>query len=331
MADQVLALEDVYVSVGRTEILRGVSLAVEAGGAVGLVGETGSGKTMAVRTATGLLAGIGGRVTAGSVRVAGTDLTRARDREWRRWQGRTVALVPQSSMTSLDPLMSVGDQLRETVRLAGRPADLPAEVDRLVSSVRLETSPGLLRARPHELSGGMRQRVMIALALASDPAVLVADEPTTALDAAIRHQILDLLTELRRDKHLGLLLISHDLSAIARATETTVVMYGGRTIETGPTAEVVSRPRHPYTRALVGALPERVAPGERIPAIGGQPPLPGEISAGCGFAPRCPVAFDACRTTRPPLVEVGPGHRAACLLDGTDRPAASAEVREVSA
>jgi peptide/nickel transport system ATP-binding protein len=318
MTAPLLELVDVCVSVGRTRILEGVSLSVEPGSAVGLVGETGSGKTMTVRTATGLLHGIGGKVTSGSVRVAGVNVTRASDRQWRRWQGRTVALVPQSSMSSLDPLMVISKQLREAVRLAGKRAGERAEVERLLAAVQLEPTAWLLHAHPHELSGGMRQRVMIALALAGDPALLVADEPTTALDAAVRHEILDLLGTLRREKNLGLLLISHDISAIEAATDVTVVMYGGRTIESGPTSLVVGDPLHPYTRALIGALPERTAPGSRIPAIGGQAPLPGEIVTGCSFAPRCPVAIVECGTTRPALTEVGADRLVRCLLaDGS--------------
>lgn len=318
MTPPLLMLDDVCVSVGRTQILEGVSLSVEPGAAVGLVGETGSGKTMTVRTATGLLRGIGGRVTLGSVHVAGVDLTRASDRQWRRWQGHTVALVPQSSMSSLDPLMAIGKQLRETVRLAGKRAGERAEVERLLAAVQLEPTAWLLHAHPHELSGGMRQRVMIALALAGDPALIVADEPTTALDAAVRHEILDLLGTLRREKNLGLLLISHDISAIAAATDVTVVMYGGRTIESGPTSLVVGDPKHPYTRALIGALPERTPPGSRIPAIGGQPPLPGEIVSGCSFVPRCPLAMVECGTTRPPLTPIGADRWVSCLLaDGS--------------
>lgn len=324
MSNELLALEDVHVSVGNAEILTGVSIRVEAGAAVGLVGETGSGKTMTVRTATGLLAGIGGRITAGTVRVGGVDATRANERQWRRWQGHMLALVPQSSMSSLDPLMRIGAQLRETIRLAGKRDRERAEINRLLAAVRLKPTERLLDSYPHELSGGMRQRVMITLALASDPAMIVADEPTTALDAAVRHEILDLLTNLRRDQNLGLLLISHDLAAIAAATDTTVVMYGGRTIETGPTSQIVTSPQHPYTRALIAALPERTQPGSRIPAIVGQPPQPGEITEGCSFAPRCPEAFDRCRTIQPLAIEVSPGRGVACHLAESGAPGASA-------
>lgn len=235
-----LAIDNLNVHIGGQPVLTDVSLRVAPGEAVGLVGETGSGKTMTVRTATGLLHRLGGRITSGRVRVAGTDLTRGTDRDWRRVQGRTIALVPQSSMSSLDPLMSIGHQLGETVRALGGPTggDRRAAVRGLLEAVQLTPDDRLLRAYPHELSGGMRQRVMIALALAGNPRILVADEPTTALDAAIRREILALLSSLRHSRGLGLLLVSHDLGSISATTDTTVVMYAGRTVEAGPTSEI---------------------------------------------------------------------------------------------
>ncbi|GHF59619.1 oligopeptide/dipeptide ABC transporter ATP-binding protein [Amycolatopsis bartoniae] len=310
-----LAIDNLNVHIGGQPVLTDVSLRVAPGEAVGLVGETGSGKTMTVRTATGLLHRLGGRITSGRVRVAGTDLTRGTDRDWRRVQGRTIALVPQSSMSSLDPLMSIGHQLGETVRALGGPTggDRRAAVRGLLEAVQLTPDDRLLRAYPHELSGGMRQRVMIALALAGNPRILVADEPTTALDAAIRREILALLSSLRHSRGLGLLLVSHDLGSISATTDTTVVMYAGRTVEAGPTSEIFEQPAHPYTEALLAALPERTPPGTRIPAIGGRPPLPGEVRAGCAFAARCPVAEPACHTIEPPTVSVSTTRTAACL------------------
>lgn len=311
-----LSFEGVHVRIGDVEVLRDVSLSVEAGEAVGLVGETGSGKTMTVRTATGLLGGISGRVTEGTVRVAGTDMTHASEKEWRQLQGRRIALVPQSSMSSLNPLMPIGKQLSEAVWLRTGAKNTVRQVSEALDAVRLEPSPRLLSSYAHELSGGMRQRVMIALALTCRPDVLIADEPTTALDASIRSEILDLLTTLRREQDLALLLISHDLSAIARATDRVVVMYGGTTVESGPTAEVVTRPRHPYSAALIAAHPDRTPPGERIAVIPGQPPGSGEISQGCGFAPRCRAAIAACHLEAPtllPMRDASSGHVAACL------------------
>jgi peptide/nickel transport system ATP-binding protein len=321
MSSPLLQIKDLDVSIGRLEILRGVSLDVEAGAAVGLVGETGSGKTMTVRAACGLLARAGARAVNGSIAVAGEDVTCATERTWRRFRGRTLALVPQSSMSGLDPLMSVGRQLKETVKLL-RPdeTDADAEVARLLGAVSLEPDRRLLQAYSHELSGGMRQRVMIALALAGDPKLLVADEPTTALDATIQTEIVQLLLELQRERDLGLLVVSHDIGLIEAMTAVTVVMYAGRVVEIGPTQEVLRSPAHPYTKALLEALPERAEPGERLAVIAGQPPAPGEVRTGCAFAPRCPQADAACFEREPALIEIAPGRRVACVLyDGSGR------------
>jgi peptide/nickel transport system ATP-binding protein len=229
-------------------------------------------------------------------------------------------------MSSLDPLQRVGRQFRGTIKSFDPRADVAAETARVLESVRLDPSERLLRAYPHELSGGMRQRVMIGLALVTRPALLVADEPTTALDAAIRGEILALLTRLRRRDGLALLLVSHDLAAVEAATDATVVLYAGRTVEAGPTRELVSAPGHPYTRALLDSRPERTPPGQPLPAIGGQPAQPG-ASPGCAFAPRCPVAAAACAVTVPATVQVGPRHGVACLLaeTGAGEPRATPE------
>jgi oligopeptide/dipeptide ABC transporter ATP-binding protein len=322
MTEPLLAVDDLHARVGAAEVLSGVSLRLEPGGALGLVGETGAGKTMTVRAVTGLLRRVGGHVTRGSVRLAGHDLTNATDRSWRLHQGRTVALVPQASMSSLDPLQRIGRQFSGTIHALDRAADVRGETARLLESVHLDASERLLRAYPHELSGGMRQRVMIGLALATRPALLVADEPTTALDATIRGEILALLAHLRESQDLALLLVSHDLSAIEAAPDTTVVMYAGRTVEDGPTREVVSEPAHPYTKALLDSLPERTAPGRPLPTIVGRPASPGEVAHGCAFAPRCPAAVAACVTTAPDTVHIGPRRRVACLLAQPERAAA---------
>jgi oligopeptide/dipeptide ABC transporter ATP-binding protein len=320
MTSPVLALDEVEVVVGRVPVLLGVTLEVPEGGAVGLVGETGSGKSMTARAATGLLSRIGGGIVAGSLRLAGEEMAAASDGAWRPHRGATVALVPQSSMSSLDPVMQVGAQLEETVRLAGTRRGVREEAVRLLRLVRLDGGDRLLRSYPHELSGGMRQRVMIALALARRPRLLIADEPTTALDASVRADILALLTELRRQEGLSMLLISHDFGAIEAATERVVVMYAGRTVETGPTPEVMAAPAHPYTTALVASRPELTPPGRRIPAIPGHPPAPDVGLTGCAFADRCARRLDRCRHDGPELVPVAADRSAACL-------AVSAEVR----
>jgi len=310
----ILAVEDLHVRIGPANVLRGVSLDVRPGEAVGLVGETGSGKTMTVRAVTGLLSSIGGRITAGAITIDGEDATTVNDKTWRRWQGKTLALVPQSSMSSLSPLRRVRSQLAETIRRVDRASDTDAEVGALLESVHLPVTKEVLNSYPHELSGGMRQRVMIALALAVQPRLLIADEPTTALDAAVRSSILELFGELRRDRNLALVLVSHDIGAIGSATDVIVVMYAGRSVETGPTREVLADPHHPYTGALLAAMPARTPPGEPLPVVSGQAPRPEDARGGCAFADRCPAVMDACRLQDPAFLPLRARRRVACLL-----------------
>jgi oligopeptide/dipeptide ABC transporter ATP-binding protein len=309
----VLAVEDLHVRIGTAHVLRGVSFEVHPGEAVGLVGETGSGKTMTVRAVTGLLRSIGARITHGAITIEGEDVTAASERAWRRWQGKTLALVPQASMSSLSPLRRVRSQLAETIRRAGRASDVDAEVSGLLESVHLPATRELLNSYPHELSGGMRQRVMIALALAVGPRLLVADEPTTALDVAVRGSILELFGELRRDRKLALVMVSHDIGAIAASTDNIVVVYAGRSVETGQTSDVLADPRHPYTEALLAALPHRTPVGEPLPVVSGQAPQPEDTFTGCAFADRCPAVMDACRAQSPPVLPLPGGRRVACL------------------
>jgi ABC-type dipeptide/oligopeptide/nickel transport system ATPase component len=260
-----LVMRDVHVRIGNTAILNGISLSVNDGEAVGLVGESGSGKTMTARTATGLLRSVRGRIASGSVRVAGREMATASDRDWNAVRGKTIALVPQNSLSSLDPIMTVGRQLRETIVCASRPGNWRAEAGRLLQLVHLDPDGHLLARYPHELSGGMRQRVMIALALAVRPKILVADEPTTALDVSLRSGILALLKELRDATGLALVLVSHDLAAIRSATDNVLVMHHGQVVETGPTSQVIEHPRHRYTRSLIMARPELSEPGQPLP------------------------------------------------------------------
>ena len=267
MTNTLLDVRNLSVSIGHTEVLTDISLELARGESLGIVGETGSGKTMTLRAIAGLLPSIGGRISAGSVHIAGNDVTRATPRQRRRHQRGLISVVPQASMSSLDPLQRIGSQIQEAIR-ATRP--VPASQDavaRALESVKLGPTPGLLKSYPHELSGGMRQRVMIALALAGEPQLLLADEPTTALDASVRTSILNLLTELRLERQLGLVIISHDINAIATATDRIVVMYAGRAVESGWTAEIIANPQHPYTQDLVGALPERTPPGYFLPTL----------------------------------------------------------------
>ena len=260
-----LALRDVRVRIGQAAVLDGISFTVSSGEAVGLVGESGSGKTTTVRAATGLLRSVRGQITGGSVRVGGREMAAARERDWNAVRGKVIALVPQNSFASLDPIMTVGRQLRETIGAAGHSGSWRAEAGRLLQQVHLDPGANLLGRYPHELSGGMRQRVMIALALATRPQILVADEPTTALDVAVRSGILALLSELRAARGLALVLVSHDLGTIRSAADTVLVLRSGQVVETGPVADVIERPRHPYTQSLLAARPELSEPGTLLP------------------------------------------------------------------
>ncbi|MCA4132567.1 ABC transporter ATP-binding protein [Arthrobacter sp. M4] len=261
-----LDVRDVNVTIGATKVLTDVSLSLYRGEAVGILGETGSGKTMTMRSIAGLLGTVGGRIDSGSIHINGRDITHESLRSRRRTLRGVVSMVPQGSMSSLDPLQRIGSQVSEALQLtrAGKASD--ADVRHALHAVRLTPTASLLRSRPHELSGGMRQRVMIALALASQPRLLLADEPTTALDASVRTSILDLFTELRVERQLGLVIISHDINAIASATDRVIVMNRGRVVETGRTSEVLANPQDPYTQELISALPERTPRGYYLPA-----------------------------------------------------------------
>ena len=261
-----LDVRDINVTIGGTKVLTDVSLTLDSGEALGIIGETGSGKTMTLHPITGLLSSVGGRIESGAIHVDGRDVTRASLRSRQRTLRGIVSMVPQASMSSLDPLQRIGSQVREALQLTRRTRATDDDIRHALEAVRLTPTEALLRSRPHELSGGMRQRVMIALALASEPRLLLADEPTTALDASVRSGVLDLFTELRLERQLGLVIISHDINAIASATDRVVVMNQGRVVETGRTAEVLENPREPYTRMLVSALPERTPRGYYLPA-----------------------------------------------------------------
>lgn len=264
MNNALLQVSNLDVFIGQHQVLHDITFGIDRGQALGIVGESGSGKTTIARALTGLLARVDGRVTGGTAELGATDLLALDKTRRSRANRRGFALVPQNSMSSLDPLMSVGRQLRETVGLYEAKTDVGRRVASLLERVRLNPTPALLKSHSHELSGGMRQRIMIALALAAKPTLLIADEPTTALDVSVRSEILDLLTDLRVEEELTLLLISHDMAAIERATDRVLVMQHGRVIELGATAQVLRVPSAAYTRRLLHARPERVSPGQRI-------------------------------------------------------------------
>ena len=298
-----------------TYALDGASLTVGAGEIVGLVGESGSGKSMTALSIMRLLPS-GGRTTSGRILLDGTDLLDVPSSAMRRIRGKDVAMVFQDPMTSLNPTMTIGAQVAEAVRLHSRlpTAKVRERVLETFELVGLPSPVQQVRRYPHQLSGGLRQRVVIAMAIACRPRLLIADEPTTALDVTIQDQVLQLLESLRSELGMGVLLISHDMGVIARSTSRTVVMYAGRVMETGDTARVLRESRHPYTRSLLEALPRLHGPRRAdLYTIPGMPPdLETRIEA-CPFAPRCHKAADRCRTERPPIEVDASGHRVACF------------------
>jgi peptide/nickel transport system ATP-binding protein len=301
-------------SSGPLPAVRGVNLTVSAGESVGVAGESGCGKSTLASTVLRLQPA-NAEVT-GDVLVEGQDVLGMRWGDLRalRWAG--ASMVFQGAMHSLNPVRRIGQQICEPIRLhdtSVSPADADARVVELLEQVGLPGSRA--GAYPHELSGGQRQRVMIAMALACRPRLLVADEPTTGLDVMVQAQVLTLLTDLVRDLDLGLLMISHDLSALSTTCDRVVVMYGGRIVEEGTAAEVFDDPRHPYSAALAAAFPRVGDPAARFAPAGlpGDPPDPRDLPPGCSFAPRCPLVFDRCHTVDPRLVPFGPGRTAACL------------------
>ena len=293
----------------------GMSFTVDGGEIVGLAGESGSGKTMTAMTLLGLLPP--GARTSGSARFAGTELIGLRQKAFRDIRGRRIAMVAQDPSTALHPILPVGIQLTEHMRhhLGVSASAARSRAVQLLDDVRLPDPERALSSYPGQFSGGMRQRVAIAVALAADPALLLADEPTTALDVTVQAGILRLLDRLRREKGLAVVVITHDLGVLSAIASRVYVMYGGRPAESGAAASLLTAPRHPYTRGLLDALPHPEAEGAALQPIPGAPPSLGAVPPGCPFHPRCTFAVAACAGHRPDPVPVGPGHLLACPPD----------------
>ncbi len=309
---------------GTLHAVRGVSFAVAAGEALGLVGESGCGKTTTAKALLKVLPR-NGRIVGGSIRLDGKDLVPLGEEAMRTIRWRDVAMVTQSSMNALDPVYRIQDQIVEAIRLhetTGRPEAL-RRARELFDLVGIDAKR--LRDYPHQLSGGMRQRACIAMALALRPSLLVADEPTTALDVIVKDHILDRIAALQRDLGVSILYVSHDISVVAETCARVAVMYAGQIVEQGDAATVFAAPAHPYTMGLLNAFP-RLAGSPRLVAIPGYPPDPLEPPRGCAFAARCPFAETDCHGEAPSLRPVGPGHTAACHF--SDR---AATFRELAA
>jgi peptide/nickel transport system ATP-binding protein len=307
---------DLLTERGLIRAVDGVDLTVHAGETLGIVGESGSGKSVLLRSVMGLLRPSAARI-GGSVTLSGQELIGLSRRELRRLWGRSVSIVFQDPMTSLNPVMRVGNQITEAIATDknGQKIDRTERALELLRAVGIPEPRRRLRQFPHELSGGMRQRVAIAIALASDPALLLADEPTTALDVTVQAQILDLLARLQSRLRMGMILVSHDLGVMANRADTIAVMYAGRIVEQAPTSQLFWATRSPYTEALIRSIPRTDQPSHtRLYTIGGRPPDLANPPAGCRFAPRCSYAQDRCHAQEPPLVAVAedPEHLYRC-------------------
>jgi oligopeptide/dipeptide ABC transporter ATP-binding protein len=315
-----------YVSARGTRVVRAVdevSLSLEAGSTLGIVGESGSGKSTLALTILRLLPPAA-RITGGEILFEGEDLRTKSDGEMRRIRGKRIAMILQDPMASLNPLFTIGDQVAEPLRVhegEGRAGAWGRAKD-LLRSVRISAPESRVGEYPHQMSGGMRQRIVGAIAISCAPRLLIADEPTTSLDLTIQAQYLNLLRDLQRQHELALIFITHNLGIVAKMCDQVAVMYAGRLVEWGPVTRIFDAPAHPYTQALLGSIPRMGDTRARLTAIEGQPPDLAAPPSGCAFHPRCPQAMDRCREETPPETALAPRHTTRCWLS-VPAPAAS--------
>jgi oligopeptide/dipeptide ABC transporter ATP-binding protein len=310
-----------YVSARGRRVVRAVdavSLRIGAGETLGIVGESGSGKSTLALSILRLLPPAA-RIAGGRLLFEGEDLLQKTAAEMRRVRGKRIAMILQDPMASLNPLFTIGDQVAEPIRVhegAGRAAAW-TRARELLKSVRIPAPETRLNQHPHEMSGGMRQRIVGAIGISCEPRLLIADEPTTSLDLTIQAQYLNLLRELQRAHGIALIFITHNLGIVAKMCDRLAVMYAGRVVESGPVREIFDAPAHPYTRALLGSIPRMGNSRQRLTAIDGQPPDLAALPPGCAFAPRCLDAIERCRAAPPPDLAVGDGRTVRCWLAGS--------------
>jgi len=317
---RLVEIEDLHVSFaqheGLVQAVRGVSFDLESGESLGIVGESGSGKSVTCAALLGLLRVPPAKITARTLSLGGEDVLKTSNKAMSALRGRVAAMVFQDPMTSFDPVFTIGHQIAETIRAHRKTgkAEAAAQAVALLGRVEIKNPEIIVRHYPHQLSGGMLQRAMIAMALSCEPDLLIADEPTTALDVTIQAQILQLIKDIQAETGMGLIMITHDLGVIAETVDGVVVMYGGKVMETGPVEAIFAAPLHPYTRALLNSIPGQTAGKQRLVEIPGSSPNPSHPPAGCPFHPRCPMAIAECRQVVPPLETKLPGRQAACIL-----------------
>jgi oligopeptide/dipeptide ABC transporter ATP-binding protein len=307
-----------YVTGRGTRVVRAVdeiSLTLRAGETLGVVGESGSGKTTLALTILRLLPPAA-RIVSGTMRFEGEDLLAKSPAEMRRIRGKRIAMILQDPMASLNPLFTVGDQVAEGVRVHEHASRRSAHerAGALLRAVRIPAAAQRLREYPHQMSGGMRQRIVGAIAISCEPRLLIADEPTTSLDVTIQAQYLKLLRDIQREHGLALIFITHNLGIVARMCDSVAVMYAGRIIESGPVRQIFNAPAHPYTQALIESIPRLGGGPERLTAIDGQPPDLAVLPKGCSFQARCPRVVDRCREEEPPVIELAAQHNSRCWL-----------------
>lgn len=305
-----------YTDSGVIKSVDGVDIELREGTTLGIVGESGSGKSVTALSVMGLLMGTTGKVAEGEILFEGRDLTKLDDEERRKMRGEKISMIFQEPMTSLNPVMKIGDQITECILMHNNISKQEAW-DKAVEMLKLTGVPRverMMKEYPFQLSGGQRQRVMIAMALVCKPKILIADEPTTALDVTIQAQILDLMENLKQKTGTSILFITHDLGVVAEVCDDVVVMYSGRVVEKGVVRSIFASPSHPYTRGLLASIPKLGECAEELESIPGNVPNPKYMPQGCKFAPRCSCAFDKCREEEPGFYDVGEGHMSRCWL-----------------
>ena len=305
-----------YTDSGVIKSVDGVDIELREGTTLGIVGESGSGKSVTALSVMGLLMGTTGKVAEGEILFEGRDLTKLDDEERRKMRGEKISMIFQEPMTSLNPVMKIGDQITECILMHNNISKQEAW-DKAVEMLKLTGVPRverMMKEYPFQLSGGQRQRVMIAMALVCKPKILIADEPTTALDVTIQAQILNLMENLKQKTGTSILFITHDLGVVAEVCDDVVVMYSGRVVEKGDARSIFASPSHPYTRGLLASIPKLGECAEELESIPGNVPNPKYMPQGCKFAPRCSCAFDKCREEEPGFYDVGEGHMSRCWL-----------------
>lgn len=305
-----------YTDSGVIKSVDGVDIELREGTTLGIVGESGSGKSVTALSVMGLLMGTTGKVAEGEILFEGRDLTKLDDEERRKMRGEKISMIFQEPMTSLNPVMKIGDQITECILMHNNISNQEAW-DKAVEMLKLTGVPRverMMKEYPFQLSGGQRQRVMIAMALVCKPKILIADEPTTALDVTIQAQILDLMENLKQKTGTSILFITHDLGVVAEVCDDVVVMYSGRVVEKGDVRSIFASPSHPYTKGLLASIPKLGECAEELESIPGNVPNPKYMPQGCKFAPRCSCAFDKCREEEPGFYDVGEGHMSRCWL-----------------